>query len=255
MDQFTNFILHFSQPVKYHTNTLHFFIFFRSDGDHDRGLYSMNTDIISTLEAFFSSYSSKTFKKNETIISADAQPQGVYYIREGIIRRYYLSKDGTEVTLNLYKPHSFLPMSWVISDMPNKHWYAALTPVKTWCAPKDAVKAFIKEEPEVVCDLLRRIYIGLDGLWEHLESLTAGNATTKLISTIVILAKRFGKTTPEGLEISIPLSESELASLAGISRETASRELKKIKKDHPVIFHKGVLTIQNMQTLEKTLVT
>jgi CRP/FNR family transcriptional regulator len=99
------------------------------------------------------------------------------------------------------------------------------------------------------------MYIGMDGLWDHMESLSAGNATTKLISTIVVLAKRFGKTTPEGLEISIPLSESELASLAGMSRETASRELKKIKKDHPVLFHKGILTIQNIQSLEKSLVT
>jgi CRP/FNR family transcriptional regulator len=215
----------------------------------------MNTDIITTLETFFSKYPSKTFKKGDVIISADEQPAGIYYVREGIIRRYYLSEEGTEVTLNLYKPHSFLPMSWVVSDIPNKHWYEALTPVKTWCAPNDAVKVFIKNEPEVVYDLLRRMYIGMDGLWDHMESLSAGNATTKLISTIVVLAKRFGKTTPEGLEISIPLSESELASLAGMSRETASRELKKIKKDHPVLFHKGILTIQNIQSLEKSLVT
>lgn len=246
-------MLHFSQPVQYHTETIYLLLFFRSDRDHDWIWHLMNTDIITTLETFFSKYPSKIFKKGETIISADEQPAGIYYIREGIVRRYYLSEEGAEVTLNLYKPHSFLPMSWVISDIANKHWYEAMTPVKTWCAPKDAVKAFIKEEPEIVYDLLRRVYIGLDGLWEHLESLTAGNATTKLISTIVVLAKRFGKTSPKGLEISIPLSESELASLAGISRETASRELKKIKKDHPVLFHKGVLTIQNIQSLEKTL--
>ena len=213
----------------------------------------MDSAIITKLDSFFSKYPSKEFKKGDIIIQAGKSPTGIFYIESGIVRRYYLSEEGTEITLNLYKPHTFLPMSWAISDVPNTHFYEAMEQISARFAPREQVLEFLHQEPDVVFDLLKRVYIGMEGLWGHIQSLTSGNSYIKLIASLIILAKRFGKEDADSLVVSLKLSETDLANYAGMSRETASRELQKLKKEGAVTFQKGILTIHNMELLQQQI--
>ena len=213
----------------------------------------MDNQIIEKLQSFFGKYPSTEYKKGEIIIQPNVNPPGIFYLESGIIRRYYLSENGEEVTLNLYKPHSFLPMSWAIGNVENIHFYEAMTPVKAYRAPKDTTIEFLKTNPDVIYDLLRRVYVGLEGLWMHIESLTAGNSYSKLVASLVILAKRFGKKENNSIEISLKMNEKDIANYAGMSRETASRELQKLKKEGLVQFEKGILSVLDMQHLEDLL--
>lgn len=213
----------------------------------------MDNAIVTKLTTFFSQFPAKLYKKGEIIIQANMEPSGIYYIEEGIIRRYYLSENGEEITLNLYKPHSFLPMSWAIGNVENIHFYEAMTDIRARRAPKEEVIAFVKAHTDVLYDLLRRIYIGMEGLWMHLESLTAGNSYIKLVASLVILAKRFGIKEENKFVVTLKLSEKDLANYAGMSRETASRELQKLKKENLVDFDKGIITVHDLQRLENLL--
>lgn len=202
------------------------------------------------LEVFFSQYSQKTYGKGQMLIEEGTTPQGIFFIEEGVVKRYWISSNGDEITLNLYKPFAFLPMSWAMSNVPNTHFYAALTPVKARVAPKEAVLAFIKSEPEILYDLLRRVYIGMEGLWAHIEHITSGDAYTKLATALLILAKRFGKKESTTIVIEIPMTEKDIASYAGISRETVNRELRKLQNNHILSLEKGTITINSLQKLE-----
>lgn len=215
----------------------------------------MNNTIQQKLASFFSQFPQQEGKKGTIIIQADAQPTGIFYIEEGIIRRYWITENGEEITLNLYKPHSFLPMSWAMSDVPNVHFYEALTDVILRKAPKEAVLQFLNDQPDILFDLLRRVYIGMEGLWKHMESLTTGNSYTKLVGSITILAKRFGKKEKNGVVIQLKMTESDLANYAGMTRETASRELHKLKNEQLVHFEKGTITIPDVQKLEQHLLS
>lgn len=206
------------------------------------------------LQVFFSKFPLQQGKKNTILIQADAQPTGIFYVEEGIVRRYWITERGEEITLNLYKPHTFLPMSWAISNVANKHFYEALTDVKLRKAPKDAVLKFLKDEPDILFDLLGRVYIGMEGLWAHMEELTTGNSQTKLIGSLVILAKRFGKEdTSHKITIQLKMTESDIANYAGMSRETASRELQRLKQEKLMEFTKGKIIIHNLSKLEAKL--
>lgn len=213
----------------------------------------MDQIIIDKLDTFFSQFSEITCKKGQIIIQANTEPKGIFYVEDGIIRRYLISENGEESTLNLYKPHTFLPMSWAISDIPNIHFYEAMTDVKVRRATKDAVLKFLKDEPDVVYDLLRRVYIGMEGLWMHIESLTTGNSYNKLVASLVILAKRFGIKEKDDIVINLKMNENDVANYAGMSRETASRELQKLKREQLVSFEKGIITVHDLEKLEGLL--
>src|SRR5262249_23610339 len=130
------------------------------------------------VHTFFSSFPPQTCKKGDVLIQAEQKPSGVFYITDGIIRNYWISLEGLEVTLNMFKSQAFLPMSWAIADIPNTTFYEAMTTVVVRRAPKELVVKFLKDNPDIVYDLLKRIYSGIEGLSMHIESLTTGTSYT-----------------------------------------------------------------------------
>lgn len=134
----------------------------------------MDSDIIKKLDNFFLPYQKRQYSKGDIFINTNENPSGVFYLADGIARQYWISSEGSETTLNLYKPHTFFPMSWAIGNVENKHFFQAMTNIVVHIAPREDVIAFLKKETYVMYNLLQRMYIGLDGLWMHMESQSLG---------------------------------------------------------------------------------
>jgi CRP-like cAMP-binding protein len=215
----------------------------------------MSQGVDAKVLSFFQDYPEKAFRKGELLIRADEDPAGVFYLQEGIVRQYYISRTGIQITLNMFKAGAFFPMSWVISDIHNNYYFEAVTSCQTYKIPKPDMLAFIKKEPEVLFDLLRRVFVGIEGLWLHIEYLSAGNSATKLVSTIIILAERFGKQTGDSMiiDMGVKLTEKELGDYAGMYRETVSREMQLLEKNNLVLRKNGTIVIPDFKKLEACL--
>lgn len=207
------------------------------------------------LEAFFTKFNNKTYKKGEILIRADEDPNAVFYLKEGLVKQYVISKKGDELVVNIFRPISFFPMSWAINNTHNDYYFEAVTDVEVWKAPKEEVTVFIKKDPEILYDLLSRIFKGTDGLFRRMTFLMTGNAYARLITELIIQAKRFGthhSVHPFGT-IELKISEKDLAAQTGMSRETVSREMKFLKDAGLVVFNKNILQISNLEKLEEEL--
>jgi CRP-like cAMP-binding protein len=113
------------------------------------------------------------------------------------------------------------------------------------------VVEFIKQNPDVLFDLMSRVYKGIDGLETRLQYLMSGSAYTRIIIELIIQAKRFGTQVNKSLELNI--SESELAADTGMTRETISREMKILKEKHIIGLQNHKLIIYDLQKLEAEL--
>jgi CRP/FNR family transcriptional regulator, cyclic AMP receptor protein len=164
---------------------------------------------------------------------------------------YLISRNGDEIVLNLFKPVAFFPMSWGINDSKNPYYFEAMDAVTVRRASKDQVLEFIKGNPDVIFDLLARVYRGLDGVLTRMAYLMAGNAYTRLITELIIIAKRFGTVGTEGIRFSI--TEKDLSASTGMTRETVSREIKILKEKGLVTFQKNTLYISRIEELENEL--
>jgi CRP/FNR family transcriptional regulator len=79
----------------------------------------------------------------------------------------------------------------------------------------------------------------------------SGNANGRLITELIIQAKRFGKKKENGIEVKT--SEKDIAAQSGMTRETVSREMRVLKDKGLVTFSKNILLIHSMQKLEDQL--
>lgn len=136
-------------------------------------------------------------------------------------------------------------MSWAINNTPNKYFYEAMTDLNIWRAPKEEVVDFVKTNPDVLFNLMSRVYKGVDGVLTRMTYLMAGNAYARLITELIIHAKRFGTIDH--------ISEKDLAAQSGMTRETVSREMKTLKNKGLVVFNKNTFTTPNLRKLEEEL--
>lgn len=213
----------------------------------------MDDQIARKLETFFTQFKKQSFRKGEILVGADEDPNGIFYLTDGHVRMYVTSVKGDDTVLNIFKPISFFPMSWAINNTKNRYYYEALTSVTVWRAPKDEVIAFLKSDPDILYDLLSRVYKGLDGVLSRMTYIMSSNAYARLITELLIAAKRFGKQTSVN-EIALSISEKDIAAQAGLTRETVSREMTKLKNKKLVTLSRSILTIMDMKKLEEELV-
>jgi CRP/FNR family transcriptional regulator, cyclic AMP receptor protein len=213
----------------------------------------VDTSVKQKLDDFFQKYKFQKYRKGEVLIRADDDPPGIFYLTSGVIRRYSISASGEELTLNIFKPFSMIPMSWAINRVPSSHYFEAMTDVEVWRAPVDDVLTFVSDKPDILLDLLSRIYHGLEGYMMRMEYLMAGNAKARLITELLIYAKRFGQNQSEKTLVDLKLTEKDLASQSGISRETVSRELQKLRASNLITYKKNQLVINDLEKLEHEL--
>ena len=213
----------------------------------------MDTSITTKLDSFFTKYSSRTCTKGDILIRAGEEPKGIFYLVKGNIRQYVITKDGEEMTLNIYKPFAFFPMAWAVNAYPNTYYFEAMNDGMYWIAPKSDVLDFINREPDIVYDLLKRVYVGLEGILSRMEHLMSGKAIERLLTVLVISAKRFGESDKDTIIIRLKLTHQDLANLAGLSRETVSREMNELKQKGLLEYTSSSIIINNVLELEREL--
>lgn len=215
----------------------------------------MADELFHKVTTFFSQFKRQTFNKGEILIRADDEPLGIYFLISGEVKQYSISVSGEESNITIFKPSAYFPMSWAVTKNPNKYYFEAMTEVEALRAPADKVITFLKQNPDVLFDLLKRLYVGLDGLTERMTYLMSGTAYQRVIVELLIGMKRLSKKIVKNNHTywELHISEKDLAALTGLTRETVSRELKVLKEKKILNYERTLLQINNIDLLKNEL--
>lgn len=214
----------------------------------------MPEEVQAKIEQFFSNYSAKKYSKGQVLLLAGEKSEFIHYLTKGHVKVYDVNYRGDEVVLNIFQPPAFFPMSHAINIQSENHYiYEADTDIEFKRAPNSDVVQFIREHPDVSYNLLSRLYSGVDGLLGRITYLMSSSALARLVYEILIEARRFGTIQEDGSCI-INVSEKGLGSRAGLSRETVSREVRKLKAENLIVLGKKNIIIKDLAKLQEKLV-
>lgn len=213
----------------------------------------MDDKAIQKVEDFFSRYPERTYPKNQIIIFGGEQPEKVFHILSGKISQYDISYRGDEIVINIFKEPAFFPMSWAINRTPNPYFFKADEETVVRIAPPDDVIAFIKDNPDVMFNLLSRLYKGVDGVLARTVHLMSGSAKSRVIYELIVECRRFGEKTDKKNMYKLKVSELDLAAHSGLARETVSREIKHLKTRGLIEIIGGGIFVKDIEALEAHL--
>lgn len=212
----------------------------------------MQPVVVKKIHDRFSQYPRRQYPKGQILVFADESPEHIFYIVKGRIRKYDVSYRGDEIIINVFQPPAFFPMSWAINKTPNRFFYKAETEVELHVVPAQDAMEFLEQNPDVMLDLLSRLYNGMEGVQGRLVHLMSGTAKSRLLYELIVESRRFGSLQPDGSYV-LKTTEADLAARSGLSRETISREMKTIKNKGWVSITKNVLVVKDLEQLEAAL--
>jgi CRP-like cAMP-binding protein len=210
------------------------------------------TDIAQHTADFFSQYPLRTFDKRQLLIRAESEIEYVFYMVEGRVSQYDITPSGNEVAVNVFKPGAFFPMSSAINNTPNHYFFEASVKTVVHAVPAADAVQFLKDNPDILFDLLARVYRGVDGILRRQAHLMGGDAKTRLLFELLNTAYRFGEQRQDECVL-IPLSEGDLAKHSGLARETISRLIQSLKAVGLVEIDPSGIILKDIQELETQL--
>jgi len=211
----------------------------------------MKPEVSQKIAHFFKQYQVRDYKKGQILIHAGDDPDCIYNIVSGKVKQYDLTYRGDEVVLNVFKAPAFFPMSFAINRTPNEYFYEADADIEVRKAPLDDVVRFVQGNPDVLYDLLSRVYRGTDGLLRRMAHLMGSTAKSRVLYELIIECRRFGQPATGGYDIDV--SESDIGIRAGLSRETVNREMSKLKSEGLIHIEHKHISIPSLEKLEAVL--
>lgn len=212
----------------------------------------MDSTIDLKINTFFGKYKQHLYKKHHVLIQANQNPDAIYKVESGQVVQYDISEQGNKVIVNTYKNPAYFPMSWAVNRTPNIYNYQTVTDTIVRKAPAEEAITFIKANPDVLYELLSRVYLGREVMMRRMAHSMAGNAKTRLLFELLLEAQRFGQKHADEKGIIVPIRVSDLADRTGLTRETVSRELSKLKPLGIKATRNGIV-VHKIEVLENEL--
>lgn len=194
------------------------------------------------------------YEKNEYIVRpGDAAPPGVFYILEGSVKAYDITKYGEENLLVVRKAGEILGLTWAITGDHRPIIYSTLGPAVLLQISRRQLMDFVRAIPEASLPLLDMVADMYKLHSERIINLEYRTVRERLISFLLTYAKRFGKHTNEGTLISIPLKHQDIASSISATRETTGRELSLLEKKGLLENEQSLILLKDIPGLQSYL--
>ncbi len=190
----------------------------------------------------------KRLDKGEHLFFEGEKAHGFYFIVDGMMKLYKLSPKGKESVIHIFGPGEIFAEIVLAGSETYPVNAQALTDATLAFFPKSNLLNLLKRNPDFGLSLIGLLCIRLKNLLKTIENLTLKEAQERLIAYLWELTEEGKK---EEFTLSIP--KSQLALLLGITPETLSRLLQKLKEEDIIAVEGKRVKIKDMAKLRSHL--
>lgn len=181
---------------------------------------------------FESSMTRRTYKKRSIVLYQGEVPRHVYVVLKGVIKVYALTNAGEEQVVALLTKNDIFSLPWLFGSTNHALYYhEALTDCVLSCVDKEVFMSTMQKNQELQTTMLSSLARLYSGSLVHITALEQSRAREKVLTVLYYLCLGNGtEFKPGKYKITLHLTHSIIASLCGLTRETAALELSKLKK-------------------------
>lgn len=193
------------------------------------------------------------YKKGEYILRHGESPSGIYYIEQGLVKAFDITKYGEENLLIIREAGEIFPLIWAITGEEGNIIYQALVPTTVWRIRRPEYLAYLKGHTDALPPLLDMAIEAYRRHSERILNLEYRSVRERLVSFLLTMSKRFGEPARKGQLINVPLRQQDIASSINASRETAGRELSYLERQGLLRVESPFIILLNKKKLKAYL--
>lgn len=171
----------------------------------------------------------RRFPAHSIVMFEGDRPHDVVVVSSGDLK-VSTTLAGREVMLDIVGPGALLGELAVLDGAERSAMVVALTDVDAVVVAADEFRSFLDARPPVVHKLLRSVAMRLRETSRRQVEYGALDAVGRVCRRLIELTERYGEPTAAGTLIAAPLTQSDIAAWAGLSREAVVRVLHDLRR-------------------------
>jgi CRP/FNR family transcriptional regulator len=183
----------------------------------------------------------RTYDKDEIVFLEGEPSQGLYIVREGMVKVYKLSSEGREQILAFSGAGRSFNEVAVFDGGPNPANVSASEPTTVWVVPRTEIINLIEQNPQVALAIIQNLGTRLRHLVGLVEDLSLRQVTGRLARLLL-------ETASQQEHI---LTQQEMAARLGTVREMIGRSLRQLEARGLISIEHGRIVIVDREGLTK----
>ncbi len=197
----------------------------------------------------------RDFKKGEFLCREGDKFSTLFIVNQGKVKLSKHNREGKEQILNIISEGNMFGEYYLFSDYEPYNFSAiALSDGKTCMLSKKDMDYLFRKHPDINRKVVTELSNKLVKTEKLAQNLSTINTDSKVAYVLTELAKEYGKDVQGVIQMRIPLTREEMASYAGVTRETMSRKLNAFERSGWIeIKGNRVLVITDQGALERMI--
>jgi CRP/FNR family transcriptional regulator, cyclic AMP receptor protein len=223
------------------------------------GMTTSSPGFLSTLEAYDRDalalrWSTRTYKRDETILAHDEAGRDVFFVLEGRARATIYSENGRAVAYRDIEPGDIFGELAAIDGGARSASVVALTDMIAARLSRSAFRELVTTHPSFTWGLLRHLSAQMRRMTERIHEFSTLVVRKRLVRELLRLAGDDGKSAKD-LIIEPAPTHFDLAAKISTHREAVSRQMSALTKRGLVTKQGGRLLLRGIETLRALVET
>lgn len=150
-------------------------------------------------------------------------------IASGVVKIHKAAEDGRQKILAILEAGDFFGEMGVLDGAPRSAAAEALSDCEVLILDRNRFLDLLKTTPGLATDVALALAERLRRTNEDLERLAFRDARGRVVEALLQLSRAHGEKTSLGVRLTVRLTHQELASYAGVTRETVTRVLAELQ--------------------------
>lgn len=190
----------------------------------------------------------RRFREGDMIVREGDPGDALYVVLEGRARILVSSSLGDEATVADLGPGDCIGEFSVLDGLPRSATAVATTDVRTLGISREDFREWLEARPAAAFALLEELSMRLRRANQGLADQLFLGLSQRLARKLVSLAQSGGTPVSEG-EVRVRVTQAELASMLGVTRESVNKELQQFAARGWLRTARGAITISDVQAL------
>jgi len=173
----------------------------------------------------------REYAAGETIFAPESHPHSLYLLERGLVRIYRISKEGAETSFGYVASGEVFGEMAAFGDYPRESYAQAVRRSRVWRIPGGVFRSLVAERPELGFEVARQIGTRLKRIESHVENLVVRDARSRVAYILLELASDFGRASEGRVAIDVDITQGELATLVGSTRQTVNATLREFERE------------------------
>jgi CRP/FNR family cyclic AMP-dependent transcriptional regulator len=193
----------------------------------------------------------RSFRRGAALFAEGDVADRVFLIESGWVTLRTATPSGGEVILGLRGPGDVVGELSALDGEPRTATALAVDDVEAVVAPAGLMRAMLGRDPELAGELLRLLAGRLRESDRQRQEFAMLDSLGRVARRLLELAERFGEAGADGVRIELPLSQEELASWCGCSREATVKALRTLREVAGVATGRRTVTLRDPELLRR----